>query len=310
MRSLKRAARRTTKSAFCDWRDTTKAVQLLNRLERRADVFSARALRRVTFITLAAWTDAFRYRRSVATFVRLARFRKRRRAATGALARWRVAVATARSLRAAGVVAVARDARRATRTRFDAWRVCVNEASRLASSRVRVARARREARQVAMTRRIVRGWHRHAQTQTRRVRAFFSTHFARRRVVVARRATRAWRYAARDAARDAKKTRRAEAIVARADEYRVARRTRDALLAWEALSASRAATRRRAMRFSRRRERKEAPARFCCGARASRTSPPRDSPWTPRRGAARRGARRRLWIRGASRRRSRGASAA
>lgn len=255
-RSLKRAARRTTKSAFCDWRDTTKEVQLLNRLERRADVFSARALRRVTFIALAAWTDAFRYRRSVATFVRLARFRKRRRAATGALARWRVAVATARSLRAAGVVAVARDARRATRTRFDAWRVCVNEASRLASSRVRVARARREARQVAMTRRIVRGWHRHAQTQTRRVRAFFSTHFARRRVVVARRATRAWRYAARDAARDAKKTRRAEAIVARADEYRVARRTRDTFLAWEALSASRAATRRRAMRFSRRRERK------------------------------------------------------
>ena len=255
-RMSSKSARRTSVTAFIAWRDATKARRLARRLERRADASAARARRRAAFAALAAWTDAFRYRRSVATFVRLARRRARRRAATGALARWRVAIATARVFRAAGVVAVARDARRAARRRFDDWRLRAAEARRLASSRVRVARARREGRRLAAARRIVRGWSRHAGTQTRRVRAFFDTHFARRRVAVARRATRAWRYAARDARSATAAASRAEAVVARAAARRAARLTRDALLGWAARASRRAASQRRASRLASRRERR------------------------------------------------------
>ena len=251
-RSAARAARRIFVTAFGAWHDATKARRLARRLERRADASAARARRRAAFAAFAAWTDAFRYRRSVATFVRLARRRARRRAATGALTSWRVAVATARVFRAAGVVAVARDARRAARRRFDDWRLRAAEARRLASSRVRVARARREGRRLAAARRIVRGWSRHAGTQTRRVRAFCDTHFARRRVAV----LLTWRYAARDARRATAAARRAEAIVARAAARRAARLTRDAILEWAEHAARRAASQRRAARLVSRRERR------------------------------------------------------
>ena len=254
-RIARRASRRASVRALDAWRDFAEVCRAARRLDRRADAFAKRTRRRETFAALTAWTDAFRYRRSVATFVRLARSRVRRRAATGAFAKWRVAIAAGRALRAAGVVAAARDTRRSARRRFDDWRVQVAEAKRLASHRVRVARARREGYLRSTARRVARGWQRHAETQTRRVRAFFETRAARRRLVAARRATRAWRCAASDARGARAAERRAEAIVLRAAERRAARLKRGALLAWDARAASRAASRRRAARFARRRER-------------------------------------------------------
>ena len=104
--------------------------------------------------------------------------------------------------------------------------------------------------------------------------------FARRRVAVARRA-RAWRYAARDARSATAAASRAEAVVARAAAGRRAVDARDALLGGPRarLAARRPSVARRAGKPPRRRG--SARARWRCGARASRTSPARDSPPTP-----------------------------
>ena len=309
-RMSSKSARRTSVTAFIAWRDATKARRLARRLERRADASPRRARARASlFAALAAWTDAFRYRRSVATFVRLARRRARRRAATGALARWRVAIATARACSAPPASSPSRGTRAAAaRRRFDDWRLRAAErgASRLPACAG--ARARREdaaspprgascaAGRGTPGRRP--GACAPSSTRTSREDAWRSRG-ARRAPGGTRRATRETPPPPPAAPRRLSRAPRAAARLT-ATRFWVGR-----------ARVSPRGVPRRASRLASRRERREARARWRCGARASRTSPPRDSPWTPPRAAAipgRRGGGVRVMC--ASRRRSRGASAA
>ena len=240
------------------WRDAVHSSKVSKKMQQRAILFSVnlknKRNKRDAFDAFVAWVDAFRYRKSVAVFVRLAKNRTRRRSVTQAISLWKTAVATARALRAAGVVAVARDLRRSVRSRFDVWSLWTCEQQRVASSRVRFLEGRRAQRVRLSVRHAFQGWHETARVHRQKVDTFITNRNLKRFGVV----LRLWRVAARSS----RFSSRAEGIISRKLGVYVAKTQRDVVVAWHREAHINTVARRRASRFAKRHERLEQRASF------------------------------------------------